>query len=258
MTDVITDPGADAPADIAPDEAAVAAAAALAADPAPTTYVPAADDPPAPKKGSWAQKRIDELTGEKYDEKRAREAAEARADAAEALLRGTGKVDPPAAAAPADGERRYTQAEVEATAAQIAAARNFNERCDTLFEAAAAKHTDFPDAVKTLNQAGVMSVPFVEAAMATDAPADVLHHLGQDPEEAQRISKLPPARMGVELAKLAAKLSAPKAAAAISGAPDPIKPLGGAAKPELDIYDSTLSDADYYSRRKAMGAPYIR
>lgn len=218
----------------------------------------AGDDLPAPKKGNWAQKRIDELTGEKYEEKRAREAAEARADAAEALLRGAGKTPDPAAAEPlADGERRFTQAEVDQQATQIAAVRSFNERCDALFDSGTAKHEDWTDTVKTLNQAGVMSPLFVEAAMETGAAEDVLHHLGQDPEEAQRIGKLPPVRMGVELAKLAAKLAAPKPGPKVSGAPDPIKPLGGAAKPEADIYDPNLSDEEYIARRKQMGAKYI-
>lgn len=171
--------------------------------------------------------------------------------------------------APAPSEDKpLTAADVQREAERIATERvtakqredaqaAFVAECNKVYADGQKAFPDFDEAVTSLNSMGLMSDAFVEAAIATDEAARVLHHLGGDIDEAARIAALPPIRMTAELAKLAARLSAPKSAG-VSKAPAPIKPIGGSAKAEADIYDENLSDDEYYAQRKKQGAKFIR
>ena len=93
--------------------------------------------------------------------------------------------------------------------------------------------------------------------IATDNPVDVLHYLGQDPEEADRISRLNPFKMAAEMTKIANRLAQPKAQ--LSRAPAPIKPIGGSAKPSGDdIYDENMSDEQYWAAREKSGYAFAK
>ena len=98
------------------------------------------------------------------------------------------------------------------------------------------------------------ATPLIEAAIETGHAHKVLYALAADPDEAERIAGLSPARMGVALAKLAA----PPTNALIkppeqSKAPDPIKPLkqgGGAPEPRLDGGDQKEFEAAFRKMRE--------
>lgn len=74
---------------------------------------------------------------------------------------------------------------------------------------AGSKHEDFEEAVYNLRDAGgltdIMRISLLEA----DNPADIVHHLGTNPEEFARISKLSVSRQAAEIAKLDEKFAAP-------------------------------------------------
>ena len=104
-----------------------------------------------------------------------------------------------------------------------------------------------------------MTAQLAEAAFETGSAPEVLHHLGQDTEEASRIAALPPLKMAVEVAKLAGRLSAPKSTP-ISKAPAPVKPVNGSVKATVDLAAIAQKDdmAAYVAARKAAGDRWAR
>ena len=145
--------------------------------------------------------------------------------------------------------------DLETRAGQIADQRLFDAECNKVFEAGVSEFgADFQQSVTNLNSMNLASRPLVEAAIEAGAPAAILKFLGEDLDEAERIARLPPAKMGVALARLAGTLTESNH----SRAPQPIKPIGGGAKIEPDIYNPELSDDDYYEMRKKQGAYYSK
>lgn len=144
--------------------------------------------------------------------------------------------------------------ELNRRAEAIAHQRLFNQECDRIFtEGQKTYGAQWDESVQTLNAMGIMQPSLVEAAIAAGEPAKVLHALAQDLDEAQRIAALPPLRMAAEVTKIATKGSDQPQ---ISRAPAPIKPVRGAANPEIDISDPNLDDDEYYRRRVKQGAWY--
>jgi hypothetical protein len=271
------DGGGAAPAD--PSAADPPSAEAAAADPAPTGQdggdppageapAPAAE-PEEPKKPkspvAQLQGRVGHLTKTLHEKDAELTSERQRREALEALLAASGKTDPETPApAPAHsstltrGSAEWQEA-VRAEAKQLAAVEAFNKQCNDIFAQGVEKHGDtFKEAAATLNALGMMDANLVQAAIATGAAAEVINALGSDVDEAQRITALPPVAMAVELTKLATKLSGPKESRQVSRAPAPINPVGGAAKPEVDIYDPKISMDEYVARRKAQGSPWAR
>ncbi|NSX16930.1 hypothetical protein HTY52_22825 [Cupriavidus taiwanensis] len=176
-------------------------------------------DDGAQKKEPWFQKRIGELTREKYEAKRAADDARAEADRLrQALAQGQ------------QGEHQQTEATDVQTlarqeAAKMLAEQRFNDSCNKVYEAGKSEFQDFDRAVSNLQMVGA-SREFLELATTSDAGHKLLHHLGSDLDEAARILALPPIQMARELTKLEFKLSQPAAKPPVSKAPAPINPLG--------------------------------
>lgn len=198
------------------------------------------------KTPGWAQRRIDELTAKRHESERRAEEAERRArEATEALtvlLQGQqpaqGEGDPqqqqPQFRAPAQPQPQQpavplTQEQIQQEAARIVAKQQFDAACNDAFAKGKSEFQNFEDSVRTLAAAGVIDPQnpgFVEALLETEAPQKLIHHFGQDPEEAMRIASLPPRRQAIELDRLAQKLSKP-APKPVSKAPEPITPVNG-------------------------------
>ena len=155
-----------------------------ATDDAPTTgqEQPAetTDETPEPKKTPWFQRRIDELTREKYE---ARRQVEAYADALRKIQQPAGQehatnTAPPAGYVPA--------AEVHRAAAEMVSRADFNRVCDDIADIGS-KLPDFPSAVGNLTALGVdtqnANDPFMQAVTALDKAeaARVFHELGSNP-----------------------------------------------------------------------------
>lgn len=247
-------------------EAPAVEAVEIAEEPeAPAAEPEAAAEQPTdehPKKSPVAQLkgRVSYLTKTLHEKDE--ELAQARAQLAtfKAIAENSGGEAPPPVQPdrPAPGSTGFDDA-VKSEAQRLASESAFTNACNETFAAGKAEFgDDFAEAVSNLNATGLAQRDLIEAALATEAAPKVLHFLGQDLDEAARIAALPPARKGVELAKIAARLSAPPPKPQISNAPPPITPLGGNAKPTLDIYDDAISDDEYWERRAKMGAPYVR
>lgn len=151
---------------------------------------------------------------------------------------------PPAKPAPV-----LTEAAIEAKARELVEAQSFNSACNAANDEGVKQYGEaFRQSVQTLQAIGVMDRTFLQAAIDTDKPAAVIHYLGQNPEEMERISGLSPTKMAVALERVASKATA-KGAAPVSKVPAPVKPVGGKTVSEGD--PNKMSMADWLKWREA-------
>jgi hypothetical protein len=176
---------------------------------------PVIDQPKVEKTPAWVQKRIDQLTAEKYQERQGREAAEKRLSEQQFTA-------PEQTNAPAD---------VETRAKQLIAQRDFDSSCNKVYEAGKSEFSDFDAALQNFSLLGGLPPSFLEATTQLPDGHRVLYQLGKDPEQASRILNLPPIPMALELAKL---IAAKPAAKPVSRAPSPISPIDGTGRVETD------------------------
>lgn len=255
------------PADSAATEVDANAPAAPATEPDPnaTPVDPNAD--PAAKPTvlpDWYTRRFNELVGKRHeaeraakDEKSARLAAEAKAADLLAQIANP-NADPANPAKPV-----FDESEVERRATEkahaIAAAKIFNDACNNIVEVGKKEYKDWDESLKNLNLVGAIgkdvSPEFLETVVELKNPAAILHHLGQNLEEAERVANLPPKKMALEMARIEAKLNTPAPVVAapvipVSTAPAPVIPVSGATKTTpLDINDPGVASADWYELR---------
>ena len=182
------------------------------------------------------QKRIDKVTADKYAEKRRADELQKKIDALEAANKKETLVKPKLEDHDYD-EDAFNKANLqydidkgvqEALAKQSADAKaeqqktesekvlvNFNERANALGK------SDFDEkanAIPNLPQ-GV-----ADAIMQSEDGAEMVYHLGSNPEEAEALANMSPAMAAMQLGKLSTKLSA-KPEIKTSAAPDPIEPI---------------------------------
>lgn len=189
-------------------------------------------------KSDWAQRRIDQLTREKYEERRQREAVEAQ-------LR---QYQPQQTNDTTQTARHGAMGaeDVRTAAQELVKQERFDEACNKTFDAGKKDFPDFEQSLRTFGMLGGASQDFLEMVTDMDGGHKVIHHLGSNPEEAERVLSLSPLRMARELARIESQVSK---APPISRAPPPITPVGGrAAPPEPSEFAST---ADYIAWRKA-------
>jgi hypothetical protein len=226
----------------------------------------ATEDQEQPKKKGGFQKRIDKLTREKAE-------LEARLAAATA---GTKAEEKPAEQKPAaEGkpqakdfvtyedyvekltEWKLEQREIAKTAkaqadAQAAEQRKAAESWNTQLADARTRYADY-------DQVAFQDVPISDAAvkaiMHSENGADVAYHLGQNPEERERINTLNPIAAAVAIGKIAATLaktsSTPETKKPkVSAAPPPIKPVNSKTANTQKSVDE-MTSAEYRAAREA-------
>lgn len=180
------------------------------------------------KKEPWFQKRISELTRDKYEAKRA---AETSAQEAKQLREYYAQVQ--------QGNTPDAGVDVESyvntKAAELVAERGFNESCNKVYATGKTEFADFDQTVANLQMVG-MGRDFLEIVTSSDAGHKVLNHLGNDLDEAARIAALSPLRMASELTRLEIKLgqTQPKP---VSKAPAPISPIGSSGSTPSGLSD---------------------
>lgn len=109
---------------------------------------------------------------------------------------------------------------------------------------------EIPDYVEVAEAEGVqISLPMRDAILTADNGPQIAYHLGKNPTEAERISKLSPGEQFFELGRISAKLSAPKEAR-VTQVPEPIKPLGTRASASVKD-PGEMSMDEYAAYRKA-------
>jgi len=87
-----------------------------------------------------------------------------------------------------------------------------------------AKFEDY-DRVIAVLPPDVMDNDLAGLIIETDTPEEIAYHLGKNPEEAARISKLPPRKKALALGRIENRISLSKQKS--SSAPPPIKPVKG-------------------------------
>jgi hypothetical protein len=176
-------------------------------------------------KNDWVQRRIDQLTREKHEEKRQREALEQQ-------LR---QYQQPADNSQQSQPRQMSADEIRAEAKRLIQQEKFDDACNKVFDAGKGEFgNEWDSSLRTFQMLGGASPEFLEAVTAMDAGHKVIHHLGQNPEVTERLLSLPPLRMALELARLETSVGQAKPKP-VSNAPAPINPIGGrsaAVEPE--------------------------
>ncbi|MCA8326172.1 hypothetical protein [Burkholderia cepacia] len=186
-------------------------------------------------KNDWVQRRIDQLTREKHEEKR-------RCEALEARLR---ELQPDATTTTA---QPMTAEQIRAEAARLVAQEKFDAACNKVFDAGKTEFPDWDTSLRTFQMLGGASQDFLEAVTSMDAGHKVLHHLGQNPEEAERLLSLPPLRMALELARLETTVGQVKPKP-VSNAPAPINPVGGRSAPvEPEEFATTAEQIAWWKK----------
>ncbi|MGE6498644.1 hypothetical protein [Cupriavidus metallidurans] len=176
---------------------------------------------------TWAERRIDKLTWEKNEERRQREALEAQ-------LR---QYQQQPTESQQSAQKTPTPVDLDTAVAARLRQRDFDAACNKTFEAGKKDFPDFEQSLRTFGMLGGAPQEFLEAVTSMDGGHKVIHHLGANPEEAERLLSLPPLRMAMELTRIEASLSK---APPVSKAPPPISPVGGrAAPPEPSEFGST-------------------
>lgn len=140
-------------------------------------------------------------------------------------------------AAETAAEKAVTKA--GAAQAEQAARAQWNQR----FSAYAKDH---PDAiVATQNPHLPINETMTKVIMASEAGPAIYHHLGNNPAEAARISRMPPEQAAAALGRLEATLSAPPSPPPKkpSSAPEPPNPVKGkGAAPGVNLETCSLDD----------------
>lgn len=219
---------------------------------------PATGDTPAerPKKSGGFQKRIDRLTRQVYEQqaqiqllsvgKTPPDDKEPRRDDFEDLEsfnRALAKHIATQTVKETIESEKKTQR--EATARQDQAKRA--ETWENHVEGVSDKYDDGADVVEHFMQGVELSNIALEAIIESDLGGELAYFLGKNEKEAERISKLNPARQASEIGKLEAKLASQPTKKA-SSAPAPINPVSGKGGGDAGLSDE-LSTSEWIKRR---------
>ena len=189
-------------------------------------------DPAAVKTEDWRDRRIAQLTAKLRES----EATKAKAPT----------VDPAVAPQPA-----LTEAEIQQRVRQQVAQDEFARRCNDAVAAGRGEYADFDSRTNEIrsivNPTDVSEVTaynrLIEATLDTGEGPRLLYELGGNKNEAARLLELAqsnPTRLGIEVARLAAKQSE----AEPSKAPKPLTPIGGrgGSHEQIDPKDAERAD----------------
>lgn len=228
----------------------------------------AQDDKPRDEKGRFVpQERVNEITRARRDAERERDywrtQAEQRQQAAPSQPNTQGNEAPPSLAdfdfdmdkwsaavvehatrkATSTAEQRFQQQSQRQH--QHTIEQQFEQRSQEYAKA----HPDFDQSVTELGRAVQFHPAIVEAIGYSEHGPALVHHLAKHLDEADRIARMPPHIAAVQLGRLEAQLTTPKAKP-VTSAPNPAPTLGGgrtnATKREAD-----MTTAEFIASRNA-------
>ncbi|MGN8022266.1 hypothetical protein ACTJJ7_16305 [Phyllobacterium sp. 22229] len=228
-------------------------------EPAEAPAEPEVEQPkPEKKKLSWETRRINELTAKRREaEQRA-----AELEAENGRLRGIPaeeRTTENTTQQPSVEEIRRQEREAIRREEQIRIDTDrFNQACNATFEKGVADIPDFVDARDTLmNSLGdeVARKPeFLQIITELDNGHQVFAELGRNPEEAERILRLTPVKMALEIAKMGDKLAKP-VVKPVSKVPAPVTPIGGKTTVASRLDDPDVSMDKFANEYLKMLAP---
>ena len=217
------------------------------------------DDATATRQNKGVGKRINELTREKHEERRAREAAEAKAAELERRLQALERGEPPQqqpAQQQPEGRPKLEdfdfdpEAHAEAVAKwtferleqEREARKQAEQRQATLAEKESAFIAENPDYREVAHAPNVpITQEMAEVILQADNPPAIAYYLGKNLSEAAEISRMSPLQQARAIGRIEMQLAAPKTPAAptppptpVSKAPAPVatlKPSASVSKP---------------------------
>jgi hypothetical protein len=248
--DAVVEAAPPAQADITPD-------AATGQDTAPESAAQpddaGADGEPG-KRVPWFQKRIDEVTRQKYDAQR--EAAYLRGllEAASGGQPARQQTSGPPAQEQFTSYEEYEQALIDYRVEQKLEQYQQNQQRETVartFEERATKFRDGkPDFDAVVRDPSLRITPtMAEVIQASDLGPNIAYHLGTNRSEADRIAGLPPHLQAAALGRIEAAISAPPAQAPKPIAPPPPQTVTGLAA-GVGKTPETMSMSEYIEWRK--------
>lgn len=210
------------------------------------------------KKTPWFQRRIDQLTAEKWEERRASEAlrkqaadlleqlAEARKNGATRPVEtSTTAIAPAADTQPAARTQNMSEAEINALAEkraeQISRQRSFDKACNDVASAGKDEYADFDQSLRTFQMLGGLPTSLLEVITEMPNAHKVLYSLGKDPDLAERVVKMSPTKQALELARLEQNLSKP-VSRAVSSAPPPVRTIDTTSRATDNPEQMTMED----------------
>jgi len=110
-------------------------------------------------------------------------------------------------------------------------------------------HPDYEQSVSELSRAVQFHPAVVEAIGLSDKGPELVHHLAQHLDEADRIARMPPHIAAVQLGRIEAQLSAPKAKP-VTNAPNPPPVLGG-GKATVNKSPDEMTQAEWLAWRNS-------
>lgn len=231
------------------DANATAAENEASADEEVTGENPEQEENPKPaKKADPLQRRIDDLTKQRYDAQRERDEALAKLKKYEAPENLE------------DGKKPETDIDAlaERKALEIVAKRERDSRINSWASAGnkefgAEEFTEKSNIVASLGAADRPEfMQIITDPTVIENGHRVVAALADDPEEAARILSLPPVAMSAALVKFESRMEQTKTKAPkpVSKAPEPIKPISGTAKASDEPADGD-SDEEWFRKRNA-------
>lgn len=227
--------------------------------PAPTGDTPAVTaEGDGTKKTPWFQRRIDQLTAEKWEERRTvdqlrKQTTDLLAQLAEARKGGAVSIPapqnapatPPANTPPTSATQGMSDAELNALADRMAEekarVKAFNRACDDVAERGKDEFDDFDKKLRTFQMLGGLPTPLLETITEMPNAHKVLYHLGSDPDLAERVVKMSPVRQAMELARIEGGISKP-APRPVSQAPAPVQPIDTGGRATDDPEKMSMAD----------------
>lgn len=198
----------------------------------------------------WAQRRINELTRKRYEEK-------ARADFYARELERMRTARPEGDETQQPIRQEDVEARAERLAEQKIAARQQEAKIAELRSNGAKEFkAEFDTAMTTLQSLGAMdndpqAIAFSAAVLESDAPHKVLHYLGTNPDEATRILSLSPVQQARAIGLIEARLAtATPNPPSVSKAPPPVKPLGARSSAPTSLEHLPTDDIDTFMKKE--------
>ena len=236
----------------APEQAATAA-------PAPDVSSPEAPPTEAPK--TFTQEELDAIVSKRLAREQRKWERDQRVRSAAPPAMPAAPLDP----ADFDNAPAYAEAMAERKAAALIAQREAEAAHTAMMdtyrdreEEARGKYVDFEQVAynPTLPVTDVMA----QTIQSSDIGPDLIYHLGSNPKEAERISRLSPLLQAREIGKIEARLAADPPARKTTSAPAPIAPVT-ARSTSAPTYDTTdprsiksMSTSDWIAAERARQA----
>ena len=214
------------------------------------------------EKGRFVQERINELTKARRQAERERDAAVEQVQQLQQQRNTPAPTDRPPAFEDFTNPNEWAAAVAQHATqqAETQAERRFSERQQQTQQEAvfgsyearerdySAANPEYAEAYSSLQSSVRFAPPVLEVIATSDHGPAIVHHLGTHLDVADRISRMPPHMAAAEVARIEARLSAPKIKP-VSSTPAPTPALSGGSAIQKD--PGRMSDSEFAAWRRS-------